>query len=105
MQEGQIDGINLASIKEEPTISQTKLKLAYGDMVFDVKKLNEQSSMIIETPLGVTKIKGTSGGISSRQNEDGTFTGGTQLATGQVDVTSNDGVQQSISQTIHWLLL
>lgn len=97
LQEGQIDGINIAQLKEEPTISQTRLKLAYGDMVFDVKRLNERSSMIIETPLGITKIKGTSGGISSRKNEDGTLSGGTQLISGQVEVISTDGVPQSIT--------
>ena len=45
--------------KDEPGISQTKLNLAYGEMVGDVKKLNKSSSYSIKTPVGAAGIRGT----------------------------------------------
>ncbi len=46
-------------LKAEPTVSQTKLNLAYGEMVGDVKKLNKSSSYSIKTPVGAAGIRGT----------------------------------------------
>lgn len=51
--------INVATLKAEPSVSQTKLNLAYGEIVGDVKKLNKSSTYNIKTPVGAAGIRGT----------------------------------------------
>ncbi len=51
--------VKMSDLKEEPSVSQTKLNLAYGEMVGDVKKLNKSSSYSIKTPVGAAGIRGT----------------------------------------------
>jgi hypothetical protein len=51
--------IAVSGLKKEPSVSQTKLNLAYGDMVGDVKKLSKNSSYGIRTPVGAAGIRGT----------------------------------------------
>jgi len=46
-------------LEKEPTSSQTKLKLDYGDVVCNVKKLSAASEMTVSTPLGVAGIRST----------------------------------------------
>ena len=46
-------------LEKEPTSSQTKLKLDYGDVICNVKKLSATSEMTVSTPLGVAGIRGT----------------------------------------------
>jgi len=53
------DNIAVSTLKKEPSVSQTKLNLAYGEMVGDVKKLNKSSSYNIKTPVGAAGIRGT----------------------------------------------
>jgi hypothetical protein len=91
VQEGLPEGIELAELNKEPSVSTTRLNLAYGDMIFDVKKLNEKSLMIVDSPIGKTRIRGTSGRKVAVQNSDGSFTGGTELLTGQIDETPRGG--------------
>lgn len=83
--------IKFDELKEEPSISKTRLELAFGDLIFDVKKLNQKSSMLIKTPAGITKIQGTSGKIGAKRNLDGSFSGTTDLLTGKVAITSLGG--------------
>src|SRR6478735_1902520 len=51
--------INIATLKKEPSVSQTTLNLAYGELVGDVKKLNKSSSYNIKTAVGAAGIRGT----------------------------------------------
>ncbi len=51
--------IAISKLTKEPSVSQTKLNLAYGDMVGDVKKLNKSSNYGIKTPVGAAGIRGT----------------------------------------------
>jgi len=53
------DEVKISGLKAEPSVSQTKLNLAYGEMVGDVKKLNKSSSYSIKTPVGAAGIRGT----------------------------------------------
>jgi len=55
----------------EPSVSQTKLNLAYGEMVGDVKKLNKSSTYSIKTPVGAAGIRGTVFRIVFRPAADG----------------------------------
>ena len=59
---------------EEPSISITMLKLNYGEIVGDVKKLKAKSIYEIETPVGIGGIRGTSFIIQVIEAIDGTFT-------------------------------
>lgn len=51
--------IAVAQLKTEPSVSKTKLNLAYGDLVGDVKKLNKSSTYGVKTPVGAAGIRGT----------------------------------------------
>jgi hypothetical protein len=51
--------IAVSKLTKEPSSSQTKLNLAYGDMVGDVKKLSKNSTYGIKTPVGAAGIRGT----------------------------------------------
>ena len=55
----------------EPAVSQTKLNLAYGEMVGDVKKLNKASNYSIKTPVGAAGIRGTVFRVVFRPAADG----------------------------------
>ena len=46
-------------LEKEPTASKTKLKLDYGEVICNVKKLSATSEMSVSTPLGVAGIRGT----------------------------------------------
>jgi formylglycine-generating enzyme required for sulfatase activity len=46
-------------LMNETSSSRIALKLEIGDLVVDVKKLNKDSSFMVESPLGVAGIRGT----------------------------------------------
>ncbi len=49
----------LSSLKREPSISTTRLKLDYGSIVGSTKSLRPRSSFEIVTPIGIGGIRGT----------------------------------------------
>lgn len=65
--------INVADLKAEPNVSRTKLELAYGEVVGEVKKLNTAggSTYNIATPVGAAGIRGTTFRIVFRPSGDG----------------------------------
>ena len=63
--------IKPSELKAEKSVSQTKLNLAYGEMVGSVKKLNTASSYSIKTPVGAAGIRGTVFRIVFRPSADG----------------------------------
>jgi len=63
--------IKPSELKAEPSVSQTKLNLAYGEMVGDVKKLKASSSYSVKTPVGAAGIRGTIFRIVFRPSADG----------------------------------
>ena len=58
-------------LEKEPTASKTKLKLDYGDVICNVKKLSAASEMTVSTPLGVAGIRGTTFKLTVRLNANG----------------------------------
>jgi hypothetical protein len=48
-------------LQADPSVSQTLLELNYGQLGFHVKKLRQNSSFDIESPLGTAAIRGTQG--------------------------------------------
>lgn len=76
----------------EPTTSQTKVHLEFGDIVGNVKKLNARSSMQVSTPLGVAGIRGTSFKISARRSPNGSpLRASVSVIEGRVDFTRQSG--------------
>ncbi len=55
------DPADIADAKREPSMSQTRLALDYGDMVGNIKKLRRGKGSLfeIETPAGIAGIRGT----------------------------------------------
>jgi len=51
--------VKLTDLTEEPTTSQTKLNLTYGELVGNVKKLKGASTFQVQTPVGAAGIRGT----------------------------------------------
>jgi formylglycine-generating enzyme required for sulfatase activity len=55
----------VTDLKEETSPSRVAFKLETGDLVVEVKKLNRESSFMIESPVGVAGIRGTQFGLSA----------------------------------------
>ena len=55
----------VTDLKEETSPSRLSIQLETGDLVVDVKKLNRESSFMIESPVGVAGIRGTQFGLSA----------------------------------------
>jgi hypothetical protein len=102
--------IAVANLEREPNVSKTRLNLAYGDMVGNVKKLNKDagSEFNIKTPVGAAGIRGTTFRIVMRFEASGqvTFTlstsEGTVAFTGTVQIagtgaTTQDGTAQEVA--------
>jgi hypothetical protein len=85
--------IKPSELKQEKSVSQTKLNLAYGEMVGSVKKLNTASSYSVKTPVGAAGIRGTVFRVTFRQGADGKALFAVSTAEGKVvleGVTSNE---------------
>ena len=55
----------VTDLKSETSSSRVALKLETGDLVVDVKRLNRESSFVVESELGVAGIRGTQFGLST----------------------------------------
>lgn len=100
------EDIRVADLQNEPSVSQTSLSLAYGEMIGEVKKLNTSSNYTIKTPVGAAGIRGTTYRIVFRPTGDGraftfqlstgeglvVFEGTTQAGSGRVDVAQDQEV-------------
>jgi hypothetical protein len=79
---------SVAQLKEEPSQSTTKLRLGYGDMVFNVKKLKPGSVFQIDSPIGNAGIRGTDGKVSVQFDpQSGNFSGSVNMLSGMVQFT------------------
>ena len=65
----------VSEMETEPSISKVTLKLNYGKLVTDVKKLNEGSSFTIKSPIGSAGIRGTTVNTEAIPDGAGGFTG------------------------------
>jgi hypothetical protein len=63
--------VEAASLATEPTASETKLDLVYGEMVGDVSKLRTSTSYNIKTAVGSAGIRGTKFRLFNREVEGG----------------------------------
>jgi hypothetical protein len=107
--------ISVSKLEKEPSVSKTKLNLTYGEMVGEVKHLNQEkgSKFDVETPVGAAGIRGTTFRIIFRPTGDGKaftftlstaegvvlFTGSTPGASG-VDVPNGKEVVVTAQATI-----
>lgn len=104
------DDIAVANLQAEPSVSKTRLNLAYGEVVGAVKKLNKNagSQFDIKTPVGAAGIRGTTFRIVMRFEASGqvtftlstaegrvAFTGTVQLAS--AGTTTQEGAAQEIA--------
>ena len=80
---------------EEPSTSTTKLNLKNGEVVCKVKKLrmDEGSSLTVETPVGAAGVRGTTFAVSYLPNQNGTDVGTFTLSVteGEVSLTDSEG--------------
>jgi formylglycine-generating enzyme required for sulfatase activity len=89
-------GVDYKTIPEEPTSSKTKLKVDTGVILMGVKKLNPSSEFQIETPVGMTGIRGTSLFVKydKVKPDEGTIVGVTE---GKVEFLTPTGTNQPIN--------
>lgn len=81
----------IADLPNEPSNSETKLKLSHGELMFNVKKLNTGSTFEIESPVGLAGIRGTTGITEARIDpQTGTYTGGLDMLEGNVNFQVGD---------------
>jgi hypothetical protein len=84
------------ALETEPTKSQTKAFLDYGELVVKVKKLDSASSMQVSTPLGVAGIRGTTFKVRLVRNPDGSpKSASVMLVEGSVDFTPQGGGERT----------
>jgi formylglycine-generating enzyme required for sulfatase activity len=89
-------GVDYKSMTSEPTPSKTKLKVDTGAVLMGVKKLNPSSEFQVETPVGMTGIRGTSLFVKydKAKPEEGTIVG---VAEGKVEFLTPTGTNQPIN--------
>jgi hypothetical protein len=92
-------GNTYEQLQADPSTSQTRLELNYGKLDFHVKKLRQDSSFEIETPIGTAAIRGTQGTIELFYNaERGEFLLIVKNVVGQVDIVSRYAGQFEFGQ-------
>ncbi|MBP6865514.1 MAG: FecR domain-containing protein [Candidatus Didemnitutus sp.] len=85
--------INVAKLSGEPSVSKTRLNLAYGEMVGNVKKLNAASVYDVQTPVGAAGIRGTTFRIVLRFDAQGKASFSLATSEGLVNFTASGTVQ------------
>lgn len=100
------EDIVVANLTDEPNVSRTRLNLAYGEMVGNVKKLNASSSYDVRTPVGAAGIRGTTYRIKLRFEPNGqvsftlsTFEGNVSFA-GTIQVAGGEVTQAGGTQEV-----
>ena len=79
-------GQTMSDLDEEPSTSATELKLEYGKIIGNVKKLkiDRGSKFVVNTPVGAAGVRGTSFSITLTRLPNGTFRVDVQVSTGLV---------------------
>lgn len=85
--------IAVGRLTSEPSVSKTRLNLAYGELVGNVKKLNAASSYDIQTPVGAAGIRGTTFRIVLRFDAQGRAAFSLATTEGLVQFTASGTVQ------------
>jgi len=90
-----VEGWN--ALESEPTKSQTKVFLEYGELIGKVKQLDAASSMQVSTPLGVAGIRGTTFKVRVVRNPDGSPKSATViLVEGRVNFSPQGGGEPTV---------
>jgi hypothetical protein len=89
--------VNLSQAKEEPSVSHTKLKLTFGELVGNVKHLNGKSTFDVETPVGAAGIRGTTFRLVYRPTGNGQAFFTLSTASGTVIFTGSTGTNVPVS--------
>lgn len=119
LQDPLADNVKIADLQEEPNVSTTKLNLARGELVGDVKHLKREqgSEFSVQTPVGAAGIRGTLFRIVFYPSSDGKaffslstgvgdvhFTGSGQQSSGEVatpGVSVTTGNQVVVTVDVH----
>jgi hypothetical protein len=88
--------VKLTALSEEPTTSHTKLKLTYGELVGNVKKLRGASTFEVQTPVGAAGIRGTTFRLVYRPTGNGQAFFSLSTASGVVVFQGTTGVPISV---------
>ncbi|MEO0794551.1 MAG: FecR domain-containing protein [Verrucomicrobiota bacterium] len=97
---------NYAQLSEDPSASNTSLDLHYGKVVGNVRKLNSESSYVINSPTGSAGIRGTTFVFATLSKDDAAAASSDQLSSsiavlavgeGQVIITVN-GVETVVNE-------
>lgn len=86
-QNGFASASKFTKLRSEPGSSQTGIKLNYGEIVGNTKKLSRGSSYEIETPVGVAGIRGTTWGVTVIPLGNGFFDALVYISEGEVEFT------------------
>ena len=80
-------GSSAGSLRSEPSTSRTRLKINDGQIVGDVKRLNQGSSFEVDTPAGIAGVLGTKFSITVSRNADGSVTVAWNVTEGRIGFT------------------
>ena len=84
--------VKVAELEAEPSTSHTKLDLAYGELVGNVKKLQGASSFLVQTPVGAAGIRGTTFRLVYRPAGNGLAFFTISMASGEIIYQGVTGV-------------
>ncbi len=84
--------VKVAELEAEPSTSHTKLNLAYGELVGNVKKLQGASSFLVQTPVGAAGIRGTTFRLVYRPAGNGLAFFTISMASGEIMFQGITGV-------------
>lgn len=89
--------VDYKKIKNEPSVSQTKISVNEGSIVADVAKLNKGSTFKIGTPLGVAGIRGTLIQVTVNTTAGGSISVMINLPQGLSDFAATNGQQVTLA--------
>ena len=88
---------NPSELKEEPSNSELFAHLDFGDLVVKAPKLKKGSTMVLSSPLGTARIRGTMFQLIATFNPiTGDISGGVNLISGDIDFTDTSGNSVSL---------
>ena len=83
---------NPSKMEEEPSNSELLAHLDFGELIVKAPKLNKGSTMVLSSPLGTARIRGTMFQMMAVRNPlTGDISGGVNLISGDIDFTDTSG--------------
>ena len=88
---------NPSKMEEEPSNSELLAHLDFGELIVKAPKLNKGSKMVLSSPLGTARIRGTMFQMMAVRNPlTGDISGGVNLISGDIDFTDTAGNSVSL---------